>query len=72
MSFGAQSALSASVAQRTVKAAYVNGWANFRYSNIRASGLPVMGVSFIKLSNPNASSGVSANYGIAWPHVLER
>ncbi|XVJ68936.1 MAG: surface layer protein NpdA [Rhizobacter sp.] len=72
MSFGAQSALSASVAQRTVKAAYVNGWANFRYSNTRASGLPVMGASFIKLSNPNASPGVAANYGIAWPHSLER
>jgi hypothetical protein len=72
MSLGNQSALSASVSQRAMTPAYVNGWANFRYSGARPSGLPVMGASYIKLTNPSASAGVAANYGIAWPHSLER
>jgi hypothetical protein len=72
MSFGSQSVFSASVSQRSITAAYVNGWANFRYSNQRPAGLPVMGASFIKLTNPSASPGIAGNYGITWPHSLER
>jgi hypothetical protein len=72
MSFGSQSVFGATVAQRQVRPAYVNGWANFRYSGQNPSGLPVMGASFIKLTNPNAGPGVAANYGIQWPHNSER
>ena len=72
MSFGSQSVFGATVAQRQVKAGFVNGWASFRYSGQRPSGLPVMGASFIKVTNPSASPGVSANYGIQWPHHSDR
>ncbi|MFM8899193.1 MAG: surface layer protein NpdA [Burkholderiales bacterium] len=72
MSFGSQSTLGASVSQRAMTAAYLNGWATFRYSNVRSSGLPVMGASFMKLTNPSASAGVAANYGLTWQHSLDR
>jgi hypothetical protein len=72
MSFGSQSVFSASVAQRQVNAAYVNGWASVRYSNQRPSGLPLMGASFIKVTNLGAAQGVATNYGVSWPHNSER
>ncbi len=72
MSFGSQSVFSANVAQRQTAVAYVNGWASFRYSSQRPSGLPVLGAAFIKVTNPSASAGVAANYGITWPHGSER
>jgi hypothetical protein len=72
MSFGSQSVFGATVAQRQVTAAYVNGWASLRYSGQRPSGLPVMGASFIRVTNPSVSPGVSGNYGITWPHGSER
>jgi hypothetical protein len=72
MSFGSQSVFGATVAQRQVTAAYVNGWASVRLSNQRPSGLPVMGASFIKVTNPSASPGVSTNYGFQWPHYSDR
>jgi hypothetical protein len=35
-------------------------------------GLPILGSSFIKLTNPNATPGVSGTYGITWDHRYTR
>ncbi|WP_312843854.1 cell surface protein [Diaphorobacter nitroreducens] len=62
----ANSVLAASVARSNVTGAYVNGWGSV---NFAAPGVPVIGASFIKLSNPNANNGTSGTYGITWPHA---
>jgi hypothetical protein len=54
-------------AQFTETAAYTNGWGVINTSN-GGVGLPILGSAFIKLTNPQASAGVSGNYGITWPH----
>ena len=54
-------------AQFTETAAYVNGWGVIDTNN-GGAGLPILGSSFIKLTNPQASAGVSGNYGITWQH----
>ena len=46
---------------------YTNGWGVLDTSNGTA-GLPILGASFIKLTNPTASAGFSGTYGITWPH----
>ena len=46
---------------------YTNGWGVLDTSNGTA-GLPILGASFIKLTNPTASTGFSGTYGITWPH----
>ena len=53
--------------QFTETAAYTNGWGLIDTSN-GGVGLPILGSAFIKLTNPQASAGVSGNYGITWPH----
>ncbi|WP_312300802.1 MULTISPECIES: cell surface protein [Diaphorobacter] len=60
------SVLGASVARSNVTGAYVNGWGSV---NFAAPGVPMVGASFIKLSNPNANNGTSGTYGITWPHA---
>ncbi len=62
----ANSVLAASVARSNVTGAYVNGWGSV---NFAAPGVPMVGASFIKLSNPNANNGTSGTYGITWPHA---
>lgn len=62
------SVLGASVARSNVTGAYTNGWGQISFA---APGLPVLGASFIKLSNPQATPGVSGNYGITWPHAYK-
>ncbi|MFI8618139.1 cell surface protein [Acidovorax sp. NPDC077693] len=32
------------------------------------TGLPILGASFIKLTNPQATAGTVGTYGITWPH----
>ena len=32
------------------------------------AGLPILGASFIKLTNPQAAAGTVGTYGITWPH----
>ena len=32
------------------------------------AGLPILGASFIKLTNPQAATGTVGTYGITWPH----
>jgi len=70
LSFGdaGTSVLGATVArQDTGASAYVNGWSSISTAN-NTAGLPILGSAFIKLTNPQASAGVSGNYGITWPH----
>jgi hypothetical protein len=62
------SVLGASVARSNVTGVYTNGWGAI---NFAAPGVPVLGASFIKLTNPQATTGVSGNYGITWPHAYE-
>lgn len=57
------SVLGASVARQNVTGAYVNGWSNVVTTG-NGNGLPILGASFIKLTNPQASAGMSGTYGI--------
>ncbi|WCM94001.1 cell surface protein [Acidovorax sp. NCPPB 2350] len=43
------------------------GTANAVQYNSQA-GLPILGASFIKLTNPQAAAGTVGTYGITWPH----
>ncbi|PJI99194.1 hypothetical protein CLU85_4036 [Acidovorax sp. 69] len=62
------SVLGASVARSTITSGiYTNGWGVIDTSNA-ALGLPLLGNSFVKLTNPQAGVGVSGTYGISWPH----
>ena len=62
------SVLGATVArQDTGSSAYVNGWSVISTAN-GGTGLPILGSAFIKLTNPQASAGMSGTYGITWPH----
>lgn len=62
------SVLSASVARNTVTSAiYSNGWGVLTTTNA-GKGLPILGDSFIKLTNPQAGAGMSGTYGISWAH----
>lgn len=65
------SVLGATVARQNVTGAYVNGWSNVDTTN-GGAGLPILGASFIKLTNPQASAGVSGTYGITWPHRFSK
>jgi hypothetical protein len=70
LSFGdaGTSVLGATVArQDTGASAYVNGWSSISTAN-NTAGLPILGSAFIKLTNPQASAGMSGTYGITWPH----
>ncbi|QMV75372.1 cell surface protein [Comamonas piscis] len=59
------SVLGASVARTNVNVDYQNGWGAISYTN----SLPVVGSSFIKLSNSGGlANGFSGTYGITWPH----
>ena len=62
------SVLGATVArQDTGASAYTNGWSFVTTTN-GGAGLPILGNAFIKLTNPQASAGMSGTYGITWPH----
>jgi hypothetical protein len=66
------SVLGATVARQTLTSGiFTNGWGNVNVNN-GGVGLPILGHSFIKLSNPQATAGVSGNYGITWPHRFQR
>lgn len=60
---------SSNIARQTAASSviYTNGWGVLNTSNGTA-GLPILGASFIKLTNPTASTGFSGTYGITWPH----
>lgn len=62
------SSLGGNVARTTITAGtYTNGWGVINTTN-GGNGLPILGASFIKLTNPNVGNGVSGNFGITWPH----
>lgn len=66
------SVLASSVARSTITSGtYTNGWGVLTTTNTAggvARGLPLLGSSFIKLTNPQAAAGLSGTYGITWPH----
>ncbi|SFE13190.1 surface layer protein NpdA [Paracidovorax konjaci] len=63
------SALSSSVNRRALYlGAFPNGWANLQVPDGR--GVPLIGAAFVKLSNPGATPGVAANYGLTFPHIV--
>ncbi|RLJ38469.1 cell surface protein [Acidovorax sp. 106] len=66
------SVLASSVARSTVTSGtYTNGWGVLTTKNATGAtnrGLPLLGSSFIKLTNPQAAAGLSGTYGITWPH----
>ncbi|GKS98654.1 cell surface protein [Acidovorax sp. SUPP3434] len=66
------SVLGGSVARQTLSTgSFTNGWSRVDVPNVVAGqslGLPILGASFIKLSNPSAAAGTSGTYGITWPH----
>lgn len=66
--FASGSVLGASVATSSVAGAYTNGWGQVNFSG---NGVPVLGSSFIKLTNPSAAAGMSGTYGITWPHAYK-
>lgn len=73
------SVLGASVARTTITSGtYTNGWGVISTGNRTAAGdaglvgLPILGSSFIKLTNPNVGTGVSGTYGITWDHRFTR
>lgn len=59
------SVLGASVARTNVNVDYQNGWGAIAYK----TALPVVGSSFIKLTNAGGlANNFSGTYGITWPH----
>ncbi|WKK89448.1 cell surface protein [Diaphorobacter sp. C33] len=74
------SVLASSVARSTITSGtYTNGWGVVTTANDIGApgagvveGLPLMGASFIKLSNPQVAPGLSGTYGITWPHRFTR
>ena len=61
------SVLGAQVARSDSNPGYASGWGRIDTTN-GGPGLPLIGSSFIKLTNPSAAPGVMGTYGITWPH----
>ena len=62
------SALGADLTVQKVKAPYVNGWGSVPFT---AGKVPVLGASFMKLTNLKVGNGVVANYGVTWNHTYK-
>lgn len=63
------SVLGATVARQTAAVTYENGWGQVSYTR----PLPVVGSSFIKLTNSGGlANGFSGTYGITWPHRFSK
>lgn len=67
LTLGLGGALSSSVNPTPYTAVFTNGWANVLLPD--ADGLPIIGASFIKLTNPNATPGMVGNYGLTYPYI---
>lgn len=75
LSFGdaGTSVLGASVArQDTGSSAFVNGWGNVNVVSGSGLGLPILGGSFIKATNPAAAAGFAGTYGFTSEHRFTR
>ncbi|XVJ68935.1 MAG: surface layer protein NpdA [Rhizobacter sp.] len=57
--------------QRGFNKWFENGRARVFVAYDEQPGLPILGASFIKLTNPAAQPGVSGNYGLTWPHTYD-
>ncbi|MBU0789994.1 MAG: surface layer protein NpdA [Gammaproteobacteria bacterium] len=64
------SVLSSSVSRWDYGRGFTNGWMSLAPE--MRPGRPVIGAAVLKLTNPNATPGVAANYGITFPHILSR
>ena len=62
------SALGADLTVQRVKAPYVNGWGVVPFDK---GAVPVLGASFMKLTNLKVGNGVVANYGVTWNHTYK-
>lgn len=63
------SVLGASVAKKDITSSFVNGWLRIATPGLNGTqGLPIVGHSFMQLTNGAAAAGVSGNYGINFPH----
>ena len=62
------SALGADLTVQRVKAPYVNGWGVVPFGT---DGVPVLGASFMKLTNLKVGNGIVANYGVTWNHTYK-
>lgn len=61
--------LGASVAKKDLTSTYVNGWMRIATPGLNGTqGLPIVGASFMQLTNNAAAAGTSGNYGIQFPH----
>jgi hypothetical protein len=71
---GLDSVLSATVArQDTGTSAFTNGWGSVNTTNgAGATGLPILGSAFLKLTNPQAGPGTSGTYGSVFDHRYTR
>ncbi len=70
---GSSSALGSSLTNhKWVEGLSTHGWLFINATGTNDLGLPLLGSSFIKLTNPSAQPGVSGNYGITWPHGYTR
>jgi hypothetical protein len=73
MRWGEVSALSASFSHPAYVRGFNSGWRKIKpIDAVTGLGLPILGASFIKLTNPQAQPGVSGNYGITWPHMMTK
>lgn len=53
--------------------AFVNGWGLLSFADpISNLGLPIVGTSFFKATNPAASPGISGTYGLTYEHWMFR
>jgi len=67
------SVLAASVARQNVLPGYMNGWGAINTTNATTLlGLPILGASFIKATNPAAGGGFSGTYGFTSAHRFTR
>jgi hypothetical protein len=64
--------LGAAVAKKDLTSTNVNGWMRIATPGLAGQGLPIVGGSFMQLTNSAASTGVSGNYGIQFPHRTTR
>lgn len=62
------SALGADLTVQRVKAPYVNGWGVVPFDK---GAVPVLGASFMKLTNLKVGKGIVANYGVTWNHTYK-
>lgn len=70
---GGASVLSATVARQNISgdSIFTNGWGTINVFN-GVTGLPVVGDSFQKAINPNATAGTSGTYGLSFAHRFTR